>query len=497
MLFGISQLRREQPPPEMPLCLHKHEPIQRVLHWCLFALGGTIVLLLSGYPNVPRFFLMATGDILDTQTSGFFWGDAGLYFFYWLSLDWIHFGIIFTLSSALTPMAIERQSVIGAGYACLSAGLATIGFCCNYYLLDKVESTFIMDVVDLVQNVLMMMFYVYWLCLNRVRDSFGTFVWYNLIPHMLQFVACATSVFGGHPDLEYYLICRFVFRSALLGVFLLYAFHTDAKWFGTATPNVPHPDLLPKAFSQESFPSVQRTLDKYSKLWVHVSELKDSGTEGGNGVVSKMELREFIFSRSLTVAVKFYMANKKRGQGDDELLNQEDVFRINQELKYLQAAQGHENIIKLHGFCLMPPHLTLVTEWCEGETLSRQLGISQRYGQLLPLALQCAKAVAWLHTKRILHRDIKLENFLMKGTTVKLIDFGSACSFDDDLKTYVFGTPGYEAPEVLTGESKEESKAKNRYSEKSDVFALAMVLWHIGPVMSTTRWLARKTRAMW
>jgi len=101
----------------------EHEPIQRVLHWCLFALGGTIVLLLSGYPNVPRFLLMATGDILKTQTHDFFWGDAGLYFFYWLSLDWIHFGIVFTLSSATKG---HRETI--PGWCWVRLPLSRIGY---------------------------------------------------------------------------------------------------------------------------------------------------------------------------------------------------------------------------------------------------------------------------------------------------------------------------------------------------------------------------------
>lgn len=144
------------------------------------------------------------------------------------------------------------------------------------------------------------------------------------------------------------------------------------------------------------------------------------------------------------------------------------------------AAQGHRNIVKLHGFCLMPPQITLVTEWCGNGTLATPLGKSQGHGDLMPLALQCAKAVSWLHSNGILHRDLKPDSFLMQGDTVKLVDFGNACSFDDDLKT---GTAGYEAPEVIrvVDENINDVESKeNIYSTKSDVFALGMVLWHIG-----------------
>lgn len=71
---------------------------------------------------------------------------------------------------------------------------------------------------------------------------------------------------------------------------------------------------------------------------------------------------------------------------------------------------------------------------------------------------QLAQAVKELHSKLVLHRDIKLANILlhMDGTKmhVKLADFGSAIILESRRakKTFKIGTMGYMAPEMLAGE---------------------------------------------
>ena len=58
-----------------------------------------------------------------------------------------------------------------------------------------------------------------------------------------------------------------------------------------------------------------------------------------------------------------------------------------------------------------------------------------------------AEAVAQLHLVPVIHRDIKLENFLLKGDNVKLTDFG--LSEFGTTAVGLSGTPGFIAPEVL------------------------------------------------
>ena len=56
-----------------------------------------------------------------------------------------------------------------------------------------------------------------------------------------------------------------------------------------------------------------------------------------------------------------------------------------------------------------------------------------------------------MHTKQLIHRDIKLSNILLdlNNEIVKLIDFGFA--INENANDYIYwrcGTPGYMAPEI-------------------------------------------------
>lgn len=66
---------------------------------------------------------------------------------------------------------------------------------------------------------------------------------------------------------------------------------------------------------------------------------------------------------------------------------------------------------------------------------------------------QVVEGVAYLHSKKVLHRDIKEENIVLDfNLHARLIDFGSACYMTEDHEFDTFcGTMDYCAPEVLKG----------------------------------------------
>ena len=90
---------------------------------------------------------------------------------------------------------------------------------------------------------------------------------------------------------------------------------------------------------------------------------------------------------------------------------------------------------------------------------------------------QLFSAVAYCHSKNVVHRDLKVENLLVKDVTdnrrkinVKLIDFGISCKMQPQEKlTKMFGTPYYMAPEVL----------KQNYTEKCDLWSCGVILYVI------------------
>jgi eukaryotic-like serine/threonine-protein kinase len=122
--------------------------------------------------------------------------------------------------------------------------------------------------------------------------------------------------------------------------------------------------------------------------------------------------------------------------------------------------------------------LFVVMEYVEGETLRRRLSRPLAVSEFLPIATQCAEALAAAHHAGLLHRDIKPENIMLTPSgQVKALDFGVARELPgpdrsatrDTLESSSFaGTLPYMAPEIL-----EERPADAR----SDIFSLGVVFY--------------------
>lgn len=85
----------------------------------------------------------------------------------------------------------------------------------------------------------------------------------------------------------------------------------------------------------------------------------------------------------------------------------------------------------------------------------------------LDWAADVLRGLAAVHDAGLLHRDIKPGNVLVKDGTAALSDFGLALDHDDQPTEYGSGTPGYRAPELLTGSAP---------TRRSDVFSAAVTL---------------------
>jgi len=139
------------------------------------------------------------------------------------------------------------------------------------------------------------------------------------------------------------------------------------------------------------------------------------------------------------------------------------------ELETLRELR-HPNILELLACCDDGPDLCLITPFMEGGSLDRAIGGMTWYVRV-DVASQLARALVFLHEKKLLHRDVKSSNVLLdKGWhRIRLADFGLACgdSVSTTASTGVVGTLAYMAPELLR---------YRPYSQETDTFAFAVVL---------------------
>ncbi|XP_047315961.1 serine/threonine-protein kinase STY13-like [Impatiens glandulifera] len=119
----------------------------------------------------------------------------------------------------------------------------------------------------------------------------------------------------------------------------------------------------------------------------------------------------------------------------------------------------------------------VVVEYLPGGTLKKYLIRNSRkklpFKTVIQLALDLSRGLNYLHSKKIVHRDVKTENMLLDSQrTLKIADFGVARVEAQNPRdmTGETGTLGYMAPEVLDGKP---------YNHKCDVYSFGICLWEI------------------
>ena len=157
----------------------------------------------------------------------------------------------------------------------------------------------------------------------------------------------------------------------------------------------------------------------------------------------------------------------------DLIQSAEQLEQLRQEI-YIMCQLDHPNIIRLEEVYESHNEIFLVQELCLGGELFDRLDEQPDYHYS---ETQCAKlvkemlcSVRYLHSKGIIHRDLKLENFLFSsrspGSELKLIDFGLSKHFKfGEIQHESVGTPYTVAPEVILGS----------YDARCDIWGIGVI----------------------
>ncbi|KAM0063387.1 putative protein kinase RLK-Pelle-DLSV family [Helianthus debilis subsp. tardiflorus] len=188
--------------------------------------------------------------------------------------------------------------------------------------------------------------------------------------------------------------------------------------------------------------------------------------QGGFGSVYKGALKD-----GLLVAIKVLSASSS--QGLKEFLT---------EITVISDIQ-HENLVKLHGYCVDGDHRILVYGYLKNGSLDHTLlgsghcSIDFTWEIRKKICIGVAKGLAYLHEEvqpHVIHRDIKASNILLdEDFTPKISDFGLAKLFPSHLthiSTRIAGTQGYLAPEYAM---------RGQLTRKADIYSFGVLLLEI------------------
>ena len=137
---------------------------------------------------------------------------------------------------------------------------------------------------------------------------------------------------------------------------------------------------------------------------------------------------------------------------------------LEQELRIIQTHK-HPGLCKLYDIIYLESSIIICMEYCSKCTLYDYVATNGPLPiwEIRKISKRILETIAFLHSKGIAHRDIKLENIVLtKDDEPKLVDFGicTACTYFSisdgecpNIRSTKCGTPYYMAPEVLTQNS--------------------------------------------
>jgi serine/threonine protein kinase/predicted negative regulator of RcsB-dependent stress response len=191
-------------------------------------------------------------------------------------------------------------------------------------------------------------------------------------------------------------------------------------------------------------------------------EVMETIGRGGMGTVYKARQRNL----DRIVAIKML---------SEELASDPEFRARFQQEATVVARLNHPNIVQVHDIEEHNKTFCIIMEFVEGENLQAKIDrdVTLPEKEVAAIGAQVGRALAYAHSRGIIHRDIKPDNIHVtpKGIA-KVMDFGIARFLDSKLKTQTgisMGTPKFMSPEQVTGKN---------VDGQTDLYSLGICLYY-------------------
>ncbi|MCY7374499.1 MAG: bifunctional serine/threonine-protein kinase/formylglycine-generating enzyme family protein, partial [Pyrinomonadaceae bacterium] len=137
-------------------------------------------------------------------------------------------------------------------------------------------------------------------------------------------------------------------------------------------------------------------------------------------------------------------------------------------------AGGHPNVMSVIDMFIANNHIVIISEYAEGGSLNNWL---KKYGgkapdeeQALEMMTGILRGIEHLHSRSVVHRDLKPDNILLQGNFPRITDFGiSRIVSTGTMSTKPIGSPAYMSPESFLGNK----------SQQTDIWSAGVILYEM------------------